>query len=140
MINQLKLIQVDSRPAFGRVYRAVIDEKPLSMMFKEFESQFTDTIAGIYTGALFECNIRNQLLTVSHRFFPLAGDVDCVDEWFVTGEVLTYDEFVCWGKWENPRRGKNKKHLGEYWDYRAFPSIVFEKEQYEKAIEGALLG
>lgn len=67
--------------------------------------------------------------------------IDCGEEdcWFVSGEVLTLDQFVRWGRWLNPyRNNKARANDGLYWSYKDFPAIVFETKQYQHAIEQAL--
>lgn len=139
IVNKLKLNQIGLDKVDGRVYQVLIDDVPLLQMFKEYELQFDDKINGAYTDALSEIDVRNALQQVSGRFMPLGCDCGVSECWFVTGQVLNIDQYVCWGQWINPYRNQRKRKAeGLFWNYKEFPAIVFEANQYRAAIKHAL--
>jgi hypothetical protein len=139
ILNQLKLNQVGFEKADGRIYQVVIDDIPLLHMFRDYELKFDNKINGAYTDVLTEVEVRNALNKVGQKFTPLGCDCGIVECWFVTGQVISMDEYVCWGRWVNPYRDKRaRKDEGLFWNYKEFPSIVFDTKQYETAIKMAL--
>ncbi|MFT2089500.1 hypothetical protein [Paraglaciecola sp. 2405UD69-4] len=139
MLNTLKLVAVDEHHTQGVLYQVQIDNIPLLDMFTEFESRYSSSINGAYTDTLTTDIIKNNLSEVGKCFTPLACDCGEWECWFITGEVLTYDEFVCWGKWVNPYRSdRTRKAEGMFWSYKEFPAIVFEAKQYQDEINRVL--
>ena len=139
MINTLRLQHVNTVRAEGRIYQVLIDDTPLLHIFREYEAQFSQTINGAYTDALNEETLRTSLSTIGQRFLPLGCDCGVTECWFVTGEILTFDAYVSWGRWINPYRDqRDNKDQGLYWSYKAFPAIVFDVQQYQAAIAEAL--
>lgn len=139
MLNTLKLVHIDDDKVLGRIYQILIDDIPLLQMFREFESQYSSDINGAYIDVLSEQALRTSLCEDGARFMPLGCDCGVSECWFVTGQVSNFDQFVTWGRWENPYRSKReKKDEGLFWSYKEFPDIVFDAQQYQSALEQAL--
>ena len=129
VVNTLRLVPELRSPYPGSL-AILIDEVPLEDIFAEFESRYTVKINGAYTSLLTFNNLRNKIAKQKGGFVPLGCDCGEPECWFVTGEIVEVDNYICWMNWENPYR--------EAWKYNDFPSIVFEKAQYAHAIEHAL--
>lgn len=139
IVNQLTLNPVDFDKVDGRIFQVLIDDVPLLQMFRDYELKFDDKINGAYTDVLTEVDVRHALNHLGQTFTPLGCDCGVVECWFVTGQVTSMDEYVCWGRWVNPYRDKrDRKDEGLFWSYKEFPAIVFEAKQYETAIRIAL--
>lgn len=139
IVNHLTLKPIGFEKAVGRIYQVLIDDRPLLELFRNYELQFDDKINGAYTDSLSEWEVSNALSQVNQRFTPLGCDCGVVECWFVTGQVISMDEYVCWGRWVNPYRDKrDRKDEGLFWSYKEFPAIVFEAKQYKAAIRTAL--
>ncbi len=139
MINKLTLKKNDTLDIYPQKFTVFIDDQPFLKLVESFEFQFSDRINGAYTNALSKEDIQHRMSHVGARFLPLACDCGFEECWFLVGEVTMFDEYVSWGRWENPYRSdKSKAKDGLYWNYKSFPSLVFEASQYQSAIANAL--
>ncbi len=139
MINVLTLNQVESEKSREKIFQVLIDDTPLLDLFRDYEQQYSGTINGAYTDALSEHALSPSLVTNGARFMPLGCDCGTFECWFVTGQVQMFDNFVCWGQWANPYRDKTATQKGyQHWDYKRFPALVFDQQQYLSTIESAL--
>ncbi|NVK54697.1 MAG: hypothetical protein HWE26_03720 [Alteromonadaceae bacterium] len=139
MLNTICIKSIDEDAARRRIYQVLVDDAPLVDLFRDYEAQYSQRINGAYTDALSEKALQSELCTAGSRFMPLGCDCGVTECWFVTGEVLTFDEYVSWGRWENPYRDKrDQKSQGLFWSYKAFPDLVFDANQYKAAIARAL--
>lgn len=139
MINRLTLKKNSPSSVYPNKYTVMVDDEPLLALVASFESQFTDTINGAYTNALTREDIEHGLCKLGGRFLPLACDCGTIECWFLVGEVTMFSEYVSWGKWENPYRSdKSKIDEDLYWEYKHFPALVFDAEQYQSEIDRVL--
>jgi len=69
---------------------------------------------------------------------PYACDCGEWQCWVFQGFITGYGDFVFWGQWRNTHRDdKSKKAEGLYWNYKEFPILCFDKNQYLAEIEKA---
>ncbi|MGS2720582.1 hypothetical protein [Paraglaciecola aestuariivivens] len=139
MLNTLTLELTTPHATLGEIFDVKIDQKPLLDWFVEYEKQFSSSINGAYIPALNVKSIEKNLTANGNYFIPLAcpcGEWEC---WYVTGQVMLVDDYVCWGNWCNPyRNDRSQKEQGLYWSYKDFPALTFSRVQYQQAIKNAL--
>jgi len=155
-LNHLELKPAGHYRDLGMIFDVYIDGVCFLESIAEFEKRFHDRINGAYTAALGCEDIMHCMLSIDNkdknnnsakskepgpegqRFMPYACDCGQWECWVFQGFITGYDDFVFWGQWRNTHRDdKSKKAEGLYWNYKEFPTLCFDKNQYLAEIEKA---
>ncbi|WP_448213818.1 hypothetical protein [Colwellia sp. MEBiC06753] len=138
-MNHFQLNPQGEYAGLGETFEVIIDGKPLLALVADFERQYSTSINGSYIPALNKDDLTASLDGEAHRVMTLACNCGNWECWFFVNEVGFIDNLVYWHQWSNPyRNDKSKQAENLYWCYIDFPTLVFDKQQYQTEINRAL--
>jgi hypothetical protein len=125
-----------------KVVNIYINNRNFVDILKEYESRYSNSIAGGYEGiniAYFD-NIADHFMGVHEDSFLsqkgktyllacTCGEPDC---WPFLATISVTDLYVQWSDYEQPYRSDPDE--GEYWDYSNLPRYQFELKEYKEAL------